>query len=87
MGGVLVKLWGYRSVFFFGFAIGVVGSFVSLFLLQKEVKNTRQAKLVDSLKSLDKVGAILSMTGLFLLMYGASTFELGIPLKFCFLQG
>ncbi|ADQ05706.1 major facilitator superfamily MFS_1 [Caldicellulosiruptor owensensis OL] len=87
LGGVLVKLWGYRSVFLFGFAIGLVGSFVSLFFLQKEVKNTKQAKLLDSLKSLDKIGTILSMTGLFLLMYGASTFELGNTSKILFFAG
>ncbi|ADQ08221.1 major facilitator superfamily MFS_1 [Caldicellulosiruptor hydrothermalis 108] len=87
LGGVLVRLWGYRSIFLFGFAIGLVGSFVSLFLLQKEVKNTKQAKLVDSLKSLDKMGTILSMTGLFLLMYGASTFELGNTSKILFFAG
>jgi EmrB/QacA subfamily drug resistance transporter len=87
LGGLLVKLWGYRSIFLFGFAIGLVGSFVSLFLLQKEVKNTKQAKLLDSLKSLDKMGTILSMIGLFLLMYGASTFELGNTSKILFFAG
>ncbi|ADQ47289.1 major facilitator superfamily MFS_1 [Caldicellulosiruptor kronotskyensis 2002] len=87
LGGLLVKLWGYRSIFLFGFAIGLIGSFVNLFLLQKEVKNTRQAKLLDSLKLLDKLGTILSMTGLFLLMYGASTFELGNTSKILFFAG
>ncbi|BCS82378.1 MFS transporter [Caldicellulosiruptor diazotrophicus] len=87
LGGLLVKLWGYRSIFLFGSVIGLVGSFVSLFLIQKEVKNAKQAKLVDSLKSLDKMGTILSMTGLFLLMYGASTFELGNTSKISFFAG
>lgn len=87
LGGVLVKLWGYRSVFLFGFAIGLAGSFVSLFLLKKEIKNAKPTRFSDSFKSLDKTGTILSTTGLFLLMYGSSTFELGNTSKILFFAG
>ncbi|WP_235374533.1 MFS transporter [Caldicellulosiruptor naganoensis] len=43
--------------------------------------------MAESLKNLDKTGALFSIVGLFLLIYGASTFELGKTPKILFFLG
>lgn len=87
LGGILVRLFGYKSIFIFSFLVGFVASLVSLFLLKKEIKVRQNTSLSESLKNLDKTGTILSIAGLFLLIYGASTFELGKTSKVLFFSG
>ncbi|WAM31770.1 MFS transporter [Caldicellulosiruptor naganoensis] len=87
LGGILVRLFGFRSIFLFAFLVGFVASLVSLFLLKKEIKVVEHASLAESLKNLDKTGALFSIVGLFLLIYGASTFELGKTPKILFFLG
>ncbi len=38
LGGILVRLFGFRSIFLFAFLVGFVASLVSLFLLKKKLK-------------------------------------------------
>ncbi|WAM33719.1 MFS transporter [Caldicellulosiruptor morganii] len=87
LGGVLVRLFGFRSIFLFAFTVGFGASLVSLFLLKKEIKSTKTTSLAESFKNLDKIGAAFSIAGLFLLIYGASTFELGRMPKVLFFLG
>ncbi|ABP66130.1 major facilitator superfamily MFS_1 [Caldicellulosiruptor saccharolyticus DSM 8903] len=87
LGGILVRLFGFRSIFLFAFLVGFVASFISLFLLKKEIKVQQHTSLAESLKNLDKIGTIFSIVGLFLLIYGASTFELGKTPKMLFFLG
>lgn len=92
LGGVLVKYFGFRSIFLFAFVLGLVASVISWFILKETRKNAynnqiEAMSLGESLKSLDKGGAFLSILGLFLLIYGASTFSLTRSSKILFFGG
>lgn len=66
LGGILLQTWGWQWIFFVNVPVGVVAIWMS---------RTRLPKLERSAKSMDGVGAMLSLVGLFLLVFGVQEGE------------
>jgi len=81
--GIIIQKFGYNGIFLLSAIICVI----SILLILYAFKDIKEQKQNNIFKDYDYIGAILSIIGLNLLMFGASTFSSGIFNKVLFLIG